>query len=159
MAVWQFKVTIVPKQWLDVGGSVASLIAEEGWETAGAWAAFDARNLAERIAEILPRGKSWHAAIATWGSDQGDDIQLFADKGRVESLSVRFDLRNPNMALFRAIWDLAQESQLAILDMAQKRAVQSVKELLRAAAESDAAHFVLDPASFLSQIDVKARAT
>ena len=159
MAVWQFKVALVPKRWLDAGGSIAFLITDHGWDTAPTWESFDDQPLEDRITAVLPAAKSWHPSVAIWGADDRDDIQLSRNNGRVESLSVRFDLRNPNMALFRAIVDLAQASDLVILDLARRRVVRDSTELLRAAAESEAAHFVLDPLSFLSEIDVNARPT
>jgi hypothetical protein len=84
---------------------------------------------------------------------------MFRKLGCVESLNVRFDLRKPDMPLFKAVSDMADEHGLVILDMARKRAIRNLNELVRAAAESNAAHFVLDPASFLEQVGVSARAT
>ena len=159
MAVWQFNTTLVPKRWFDTGGSIASLISGDGWETASAWKGVDGVGLKERIEGILPRGKSWHSELTLWGSEQKSDIQMFRNLGFVESLRVRFDLRKPDMQLFRAVSDMAQEHNLVILDMARKRALPHLNDLVRAAAESDAAHFVLDPASFLEQVGVSARAT
>lgn len=159
MAVWQFNVTLVPKRWFDSGGSVASLAGDDGWETASAWKGVDGVELEERIHGILPRGRSWHSELALWGSEEKGDIQLFRNQGFVESLRVRFDLRKPDMQLFRTVSDLALDYHLVILDMARKRRIRDLNELLRAAAESDAAHFVLDPASFLEQVGVNARAT
>ena len=159
MAVWQFKIALIPKRWLDAGGSVADLVSKDGWETAKAWEGARADALLARIDRILPRGKSWSPSLTVWGTEEGSDIQLFEERGSVESLNVRFDLRRPGMALFKSVFDLAQDCDLAVLDMSRKRAVLNVNELVRAAAESDAAHFVLDPASFLDQLATSARAT
>jgi hypothetical protein len=68
-------------------------------------------------------------------------------------------LRKPDMELFKSIADFAQDCGLAVIDLARKRTVSGLNELVRAAAESDAAHFVLDPASFLDQLGTGARAT
>jgi len=159
VAVWQFNITLVPKRWFDTGGSVASLANDEGWETAQTWKGIDGSGLQERVEGILPRGKSWHPALTLWGSEEESDIQMFREHGFVESLGVRFDLRKPDMQLFRTISDLAQEYDLVIVDVARKRTIRDLNDLVRAAAESDAAHFVLDPASFLEQVGISARAT
>jgi len=66
---------------------------------------------------------------------------------------VRFDLRNPNMALFSSLVAFASKHELAILDLGQERALpRNHTALLRAAAESAAANFVIDPMSFLDQV-------
>jgi hypothetical protein len=159
MAVWQFKVTLLPKRWLAGGGSLASLVEEDGWNTAAAWKGVEVDTLQSRLEGILPRGKSWHPEVVIWGAEERSDIQLSEEGGYVEALNVRFDLRQPEMALFSAVFAFAQDYELAVVDMARKRTIDSLKDLVRAAAESDAAHFVLDPASFLDQIGVSARAT
>jgi hypothetical protein len=159
VAVWQFKVTLVPKRWLDAGGSVAALVGKDGWETASAWEGVRTDTLKARIDGILPRGKSWYPAVMLWGSEERSDIQLSEQSGYVESLDVRFDLRRPDMKLFRSVFDFAQDCGLAVVDMARKRAVTDLIELVRAAAESEAAHFVLDPGSFLDQVATSVRAT
>ncbi len=159
MAVWQFQVTLVPKRWLEAGGSIAALFSEEGWDPAVAWSSFDGEGIDERLGRVLPPGKSWSASLSQWGSDELDDIRLWRDNGRIASLFVRFDLRTPNMALFRDVARFVGEHHLAMIDPACKRRIHDLEGLLRAAGESNAAHFVLDPLSFLSQIDTDTRAT
>jgi len=159
VAVWQFKVALIPKRWLDAGGSVAELLTREGWDTASAWKGVLGDAFKSRIEGILPRGKSWSPSLTVWGSEEHSDIQLFEHGGHVESLNARFDLRQPDMRLFKLVFDFAQDCGLAIVDMSRKRTVSDLNEFVRAAAESEAAHFVLDPASFLDQVGTSARAT
>jgi hypothetical protein len=159
VAVWQFQVALIPKRWINAGGSVAALSTEEGWETACAWQGVRCDDLRSRIEGILPRGHSWSPSLTVWGSTECSDIQLFEQGGCIDSLNVRFDLRKPDMELFKSIADFAQDCGLAVIDLARKRTVSGLNELVRAAAESDAAHFVLDPASFLDQLGTGARAT
>lgn len=162
MAVWQFNVAFIPQSWINSGGDVASLFEEElGFDPAFAWRQYDDAQLEQGLSRILSKGKSWHSDLTLWGNVETDDIQLWRRQGRVESIGVRFDLRKPNMALFQEVVDIAQELGLAILVLGTRRVLPSaVQPLLRAAAESEAAHFALDPASFLLQLEaVNARAT
>jgi len=159
VAVWQFKEALIPKRWLNAGGKIAALLTDDGWETAIAWEGVHGDALKSRIEAILPRGKSWSPSLTVWGSAEYNDIQLFEEGGCVESLNVRFDLRKPDMGLFKSIVDLAQDCGLAVVDMARKRNVSDLNALVRAAAESGAAHFVLDPVSFLDQVGTSGRAT
>jgi hypothetical protein len=150
VAVWQFKVALLPQQWIDAGGSVLSLEAEDGYEFAAAWRGYDRRRLQEMLGALLPRGKSWHADLILWGNFESDDIQLSLHNGAVESVQVRFDLRNPNFAMFLKLAALAKELHLAILAPEAGTLLSPEPDrLLRAAAESAAAHFVIDPESFL----------
>lgn len=154
MAVWQFTIAFVPQDWLDAGGNVLSLFAEGTFDASSAWWSYRDPKLEEILGSALSKGKSWHSELTIWGSVQTDDIQLFRSKGRVDSILVRFDLRQPNMALFQHAIRIAQQLRLAIVTLETMSVVPlDVVQLLRAAAESRAAHFVLDPASFLSQME------
>jgi hypothetical protein len=154
VAVWQFAVAFLPQDWLDAGGDVLSLFAEGTFDASAAWWSYRDPKLEEVLGSALSKGKSWHSDLTIWGSEQTDDIQLFRSKGRVGSIVARFDLRQPNMALFQQVIRIAQELRLAIVTLETMNVVPlDVQPLLRAAAESRAAHFVLDPASFLSQME------
>ncbi|GFE78445.1 hypothetical protein GCM10011487_04450 [Steroidobacter agaridevorans] len=154
MAVWQFTIVFLPQDWLDADGDVLSLSAEGTFDASPAWSSYRHPKLEEILGRALSKGKSWHSELTIWGSEQTDDIQLFRSKGRVDSILVRFDLRQPNMALFQQVIRIAQELRLAIVTLETMTVVpRDVLQLLRAAAESRAAHFVLDPASFLSQME------
>lgn len=156
MAVWQFTITFVPQDWLDAGGDVHALFADEGgFDATAAWWSYRHAQLEEVLGSAaLSRGKSYHSDLTVWGTEPTDDIQLWRRKGKVHSITVRFDLRQPNMALFQQVIHIARELRLAIVTLETGSVVPlDVLRLLRAAAESRAAHFVLDPASFLSQME------
>lgn len=161
MAVWQFNVALLPLRWIEAGGAVGGLFGEEGFEPAVAWRGYEDVRLEESLDAVLPRAKSRHAELALWGSAEGDSIQLWRHRGRVESIQVHFDLRNPNMALFRQLTDFARAANLAIVVLATQAVLAAdPHQLIRAAAESDAAHFVVDPASFLMNVSaVNAKAS
>ena len=162
MAVWQFHIAFVPQGWINSGGDVDSLFEEaEGFDPALAWRQYEDAQLERVLGRVLSNGKSWHSGLTFWGNVETDDIQLWRSEGRVESIRVRFDLRKPNMTLFREVVNIARELGLAILVPGTRSVLPvAVQPLLRAAAESEAAHFALDPASFLLQFEAaNARAT
>lgn len=155
MAVWQFNVAFIPQSWVDSGGDVASLFEEEGgFDSAWAWRRYANARLEGVLSRVLTKGKSWHSDLTHWGNAETDDVQLWHRDGRVESIQVRFDLRKPDMGLFREVVNIARELELAIVVPGTKSVLPlDIQRLLRAAAESEAAHFALDPASFLLQAD------
>ena len=153
MAVWQFTVALLPQRWIDAGGVIESLFGAEGFDPSVSWVEFEAKGLEASLKAVLPAAKSWHAELTLWGNVETDDIQLWSTHERIESLQVRFDLRRPNIFLFREIVRVADDRSLAIVSLATRRKLPlDVHQLLRAAAESDAAHFATDPQSFLLQV-------
>lgn len=156
MPVWHFTVAFLPQDWLEAGGDVLALCeGEAGFHAAPAWWSFHHPQLEALLGSTgLSKGKSHHSDLTAWGTERTDEIQLWRRKGKVHSLTVRFDLRQPNMTLFQQVVRIAQELRLAIVTLETMSVVPlDVLRLLRAAAESRAAHFVLDPASFLSQME------
>jgi hypothetical protein len=153
VAVWQFKISLLPQQWLDTGGALDALFGAEGCDTSAAWEWSDLASIQSRLGGILPTGQSWSESLVHWGSYETDDIQLFSEDSRVRDLSVRFDLRHPNMPLFNLVVAAAEELQLALVDVARRQVVpRDVQALLRAAATSGAAKFVKDPIAFITSV-------
>jgi hypothetical protein len=151
VAVWQFKIAFLPQRWLDAGGAIDSLFGDESYDTSTAWEASDLELVQRRIGAILPLSESWSRSQVHWGAYDTDDIQLFAENGQVQDLSVRFDMRRPSARLFNAVVIAAEELHLALLDVGQRRVVpRDVRALLQAAATSSAASFVKDPEAFLT---------
>lgn len=161
MAIWQFKVILVAGAWLEGGGDVGALGAEPGRDPGAAWSMTEPPGLDARLSGLLPPRKSWQPRLALWGASGRDEIELWRERARIGSINVRFDLRAPNMALLRKIVELAADLGCRIFVPGERRVIASdIDALLKAAGESDAAHFTLDPSSFLSEIDpVNARAT
>ena len=161
MAIWQFKVLLVSRLWLESGGDVGALGAEAGCDAGAAWSFEEPAELEARLTQVLPRRASWQARHRAWGDEQGDDVQLWTERGRIGAIAVQFDLRSPNMRLVKAVADLAEELGFVVFVPHLRRVIgPGVEALLKVAGESDAAHFALDPGSFLSQLDpVNAKAT
>jgi hypothetical protein len=153
MAVWQFTIALVPQAWIDGGGNVDELFGEEGYDSTTAWKRHDDSRIGAALGGVLKETKSWHSDLRHWGDVQSDDIQAWCPNGKIESIRVRFDLRSPKIFLFREVVRIAQELELAIVSLGRRKLLSlEVSQLLRAAAESDAAHFCLDPSSFLLQV-------
>ena len=151
MALWQFKIALIPKLWVDTGGAVLALFNADAYEeSSAAWVDFSNELLEERIGSLLPASKSWYSDLTCWGSNSTNDIQLWCEHGQVQSLTIRFDLRSPDMALFAAVANEAQKLGLSVLDLGATQIIGAeLTSLLRAAAESDAGRFTLDPSAFL----------
>ena len=160
MALWQFKVTCLPERWIDAGGNPESLFGDDGYDTSPTWTDGDVTLLASEMGTILPQGSSWGPALKIWGAEETDDIQLLHENGKVLDLSIRFDLRHPNMALFKSTVAAAERLKMVILDVEHKRVVaRDARSLLQAASKSSAARFVKEPISFLLEGSQGGKAT
>jgi len=152
MALWQYKVALIPQEWLSAGGEVESLFGEEGFDTEQTWGTFDTEILENEIDKILPRGKAWTDAYILWGDYEGDDIQLWRENAKTIDLVIRFDLRKPNKELLNGALEIARGSNLAILDLANRRVLPAKTEaIVEAIRKSEASKFVEDPHAFLSK--------
>jgi hypothetical protein len=161
VAIWQFTIALLPRQWLDAGGTVDSLYGKGSYSTSAAWETATPESIQRHIGSILPLVKSWSGSQwseLAWGDPEADDtengIQLLAENGRVRSLGARFDMRRPNLRLFGHVVSVAKDLRLALLDVERKRMVPAdVNALLWAAATSRAAHFLKDRSSFLTSVE------
>jgi ParB-like nuclease family protein len=139
VAVWQFAIALFPQRWLDGGGVVDALYGNDGYSTRAAWVAGDLELIKCRMGGILPVSESWSESLLFWGAEETNDIHLLVESGRVVSLSVRFDMRHPNMTLFGHVVAAAEDLRLVLLDVGRKRIVpRDVNTLLQAAAASRA---------------------
>ncbi len=93
------------------------LQAKAGFDATPAWWSYRHAQLEEILGSALRKGKSYHSDLTVWGTEQTDDIQLWRRKGKVHSITVRFDLRQPNMAFFQQVIHIAQELHLAIVTL------------------------------------------
>lgn len=153
MARWQFSVGLVPQVWLDSGGRVESLFGDEGHVLSEAWEGVQPVGLRERLNALLPSQKSWSESLSCWGDEQGDDIHLMEDDGNIVDLSVRFDLRRPNMDFFASIVEIAIDLDFGMLDLERQCVIERTsRSLRRAAAHSETARFVADPKAYIEDL-------
>ena len=152
MAVWQFKIDLIPTRWLKDGHAVAELFPDDSYDGAAAWAQYsDQEKLEKAIDATVKRSHSWHPDMTAWGDEESSDIQLWRETGQIESLGIRFDLRSPPAEWFAFVVALAQEFELSMLVRESKQILEtSTFELAHAASTSRAAAFVRDPHDFLS---------
>ena len=151
MAVFQFKLQLLPKAWAESNRTrITECLGEEGWDLSEAWRGYDhAGAVEERIDTVLPRGESYAHDLTIWGHEEHHDIQLFRSEGEIEGLQVRIDLRGGSRQMIEATVLLAQELGCSILVMEKAEVISpSVDALLQQAGRSSAAEYVSDPRGF-----------
>ena len=153
MAVFQFKLQLLPKAWAESNRTrITGYLGEEGWDLSEAWRRHDhVSAVEERIDAVLPRRESYVDDLTIWGHEKHHDIQLYRSEGQIEGLQVRIDLRGRARQMIEATVLLAQDLSCSILVMEEAEVIApSVEALLQHADCSSAAKFVSDPLGFLS---------
>ena len=105
MALWQFKMTLVPTELVGDRSSLTEQEYNEEWMGLRQ----PPEDFKVRFAAILPSRKSWADNLAQWGRQDGDLIEVWQSSDRVESISARIDCRDLNAQFIRQIFDLARE--------------------------------------------------
>lgn len=145
MAIWQFKVGLIPNDWICKGGAVESLWTPEGFDTSSTWSNFDSSKLIPLLDKILPRSDSQLEDVFFWGTETRNDMCLFFENDKVIDLVIRFDMNRPQPRFFEKIAELAREQELACIDLALKRQIPTKSfSIMQAAMKSNAARYVFD---------------
>lgn len=135
MAIWQYKLMLVPR-----GGPAVR----------GDWDAVHWRHMQPRlpldslIPPSLPPAQSWSDRLRLWGDVNRDCIAaIYSSAGTLETVEVTIDARHPNKAFISEICAVAASLDAVFLDAAQ-REIEPVPTLVEAAlATSLATRFVL----------------
>ncbi|MDB5297890.1 MAG: hypothetical protein JWO31_3873 [Phycisphaerales bacterium] len=101
MALWQFDIEVIPAE--RIGGRPRIKPAE--FETADRWSDRQPPgDYRERLAALLPRGRSWSEEMLLFGTRQGDRIDVGLEQGRVGSVRVRIDCRTASPRSSPGCW-------------------------------------------------------
>ena len=161
MAVWQFKFTILPVAGIfRVHGGMIDVLSEfaerapdaqfdEDKEFPNYWEGIDSSPMHALAKSMLPITKSWSDEATMFGNSKTDDIQIWKD-----SVNVRLDCSNLNVALLEAVVAVASESNCCLVLSEGGRIIPPVLHLvLDAANASPASRFVKNPTGFIVSND------
>ena len=154
MAVWQFTLFLLPASDARMGeaglirlspeqvdGIVLTMPTDEVFET------FD------RLGPLLPEAKSWDAKLRMWGDAKTDDIQIWFDDDRVESVQFRLNAHGTSPALVEGICAIARDLG-CVLASQEGAIIQPTSEALsRMLSQSPATKFVRDPQGYLKGVE------
>jgi hypothetical protein len=119
MAIWQFKVELIPA----VTAQCKAISLQE-WDEQAWWSILQpSRELLLELASLLPTQESWASELSQWGRQDSDLIEVWSESGKVESISARFDCRKVNFQFIRQLLDLSNKWQCSIV-YARDRTVQ-----------------------------------
>ena len=155
MATWQFDIALVPIAALAADPDLlAKSVTADGIESGPWWSEYrEESDLEDKLNQILPKGKSWHDDLSVWGDEEGNRIDLFRDKGVLESLSVRIDARVDKADFLDAVCALAKHCECKFYGYESGSLIEPEPLALRAALEgSNASKFVSNPRAYLKKL-------
>lgn len=158
MALWQFRVILLPEQVLLRNYGIMPLtIPMEVAEDSAWWS--DAQPLPgfeRQIDFILPAIKSWSDSMRMWGQEDGNDAYVsYVDKNKsaVEEIAFRVDARAIPTELVGAICNLAMQLGCVLMTASYEILRPEESTVLKAIGQSTAKKFVDDPVSTLRNLD------
>jgi len=164
MAVWQYKAEIVPTAWIKQRfGEIPKVIPDYGVAEDGSYVEYDfwesaevPNDLADTVATILPPMESWSDDALMFGNVKEDDICLWFDSGRLESIYFRLDIRRFRREVLEAIVELAQSLSCMIISSNDAGILASdYQTMICDIKRSGAYQFCQDPEGFLRGISAE----
>ena len=155
MATWQYDFYLIPRQSAVKNlGRAHGLVDREVFNATDWWsdhrlpAAYDqefSRMLSSEGAELV-------SGIRTWGTPDGNRIDVLIESDRECEVLVRADLRSPDVEFLRRILALASQHGCVLLTEDLRLIEPDLQTLASQASQSPAAEFVSDPAGFLTKL-------
>jgi hypothetical protein len=160
MAIWQYRLTLIPESVLLAKYEILPLsipmeLAEEfgWWSNSQPPAGFE-----QHISLILPEAKCWSTSVSMWGHEKGDDAYVCyvdASKQTVKEISFRVDARALSADVVRGICRLARELKCVLMTSEYEVLAPDESMVLTSINQSTAKKFVVDPVSTLKGLDHK----
>ncbi|ABF42479.1 hypothetical protein Acid345_3478 [Candidatus Koribacter versatilis Ellin345] len=157
MAVWQFRVVLLPVSPLQQRlGSIPSHIPAEIAQTTNWWRGLQPPTGFERgIDLLLPQRPPWSDNLLVWGDEDSNDAYVFYEtpqKTVVEEISFRLDAREIDLHLVAGICNFARLLECVLVTGENMVIVPEQPNVLVAFLRSSAKHFVDDPENALKSI-------
>jgi hypothetical protein len=147
MAVWQVEFHVVPRRALPGSrNALARAVADDtNW-----WAdALFPKDYIRRLAAVAPPAPSWSADLETWGSVDGNRVEVWTEERRVCRVMARVDVRRLDSKFGAALIQFVRSAG-AVLVRGDGLLVEPViSEYVAALRSSDAWRFASDPMTFL----------
>lgn len=161
MAIWQFRVILLPEKALPHEQGVLQLsVPMELAETAKWWSSVtQPKEIEKQISKILSPSDAWSDSMRTWGEQDGNDAYIcYTDESRnvIEEIAFRFDAREISRQLVHQICVLARSIGCAMMTPEYGILLPDESLVLKAIQTSLAGRYVKDPVSALQgQSDAK----
>lgn len=156
MATWQFDLHCLPQRSvLRTFEGIPVKITTDQFNSTGWWGNLEPlpEGFTSAFAKILPVADSWSADIKSWGSSDGNRIDLVSENGQPQDVFVRIDVRKVSYSFVIEIVRIAKENDWLFLSEGGEVLRPAFREVMFAIKRSDAFRFVENPEEFLQELE------
>lgn len=155
MAIWQFRLDLIPKKALqkkfgNLPIAIPESLAEEfrWWSEVQPPAGFEAW-----IDAFLHESRSWSPTMRIWGNERGDTGSVcYDDRNKVEWIGFRVDVRELSPAYVNRICELARRLECMLLTTGYQLLAPDDLTILSTIKNSTAQRYLDDPVSTLRSL-------
>lgn len=152
MAVWQFVINLIPASAAPIAGvNAARMSRAQLDEVVLALPFAEADILFAKLDMLLPEKPRSYTCLRVWGDEPADDIQVSFDEQYIEEIQVRFDVAHISLPLIGGVCNVARHFDYVFATPEGAIIQPSREAVIRTVLQSDAAHFVQDPPSFIEK--------
>jgi hypothetical protein len=151
MAIWQWDLTLVPRyEVTQLFSSIPQYMDFDWFETIEWWKSISSDKMTGFFDGILPTYFTpWAKDTLSWGSDDGNRIQMSVELGNVKHLFIRIDLRSLNLSLLEFLTDFSSENGFLFFAFDTQKFIEPDLELvIDAIKNSRKMGFVNNPEKF-----------
>ncbi len=151
MAIWQWDVWIVPRKEVVERLSVIPEYMDQDWfETNEWWNTASETELVGFFDSLLPTYDTlWAKNTQSWGSDDGDRVELMTEDGKITDVVIRVDLRDLNINFLASLMIFSAASEYVFYSLESKKFIEpDLSELLNEIRNSRKMVFIRDPEKF-----------
>ena len=150
MAIWQFKVEIIP----ELAVAQREVISIDEWNEGLWWLKKQpSQDFLNELASILPAHKSWSDKLSQWGRQESDLIEVWREAEKVDSISTRIETREINHSFIKRLLECANRHHCRLV-YARYRTVlpKAYDEFLEALTGSPNYKVVSNPSEWLPKM-------
>lgn len=151
MALWQYDMHLLPlAEVVSRFGALPERMDRSTFDEYDWWLRYQPfGELIPRLSGCLAERPSWTAEIKTWGSEDGNRVDVVLEQNRIVDIFVRVDVRDVGLDFLHGITTIAKDLGLLVLTPDMRIVEPEVTSVLTLIATSDVAEFVENPEEFL----------
>lgn len=151
MAIWQFKLRLIPESAVRAKFGIVPISIPQELEDFAWWSDVQPpAGFETSIDAILPRTKSWSKEMLIWGNERSSAALVCYDSNRkIEDVEFRIDVGGLSLTFVRSICGLAKELDCMLLTGSNHLIASDDRAILAAIRKSTAKKYLDDPVSTL----------
>lgn len=156
MAVWQFKVCLIPQSCFNTNEIDVSRFydADGNYDTSFAWKNRPVNDVKDEIIKYYSLSKSWHEDLVSFGDEEKTDCQAWYEEGALENIQFRIDMRGNFVLDIEQIIDIAQKLSCVFFIPEQKCITEpNVFKVISHIKKSNAYLFAKDTEEWFNSIE------